>query len=367
MYINSNGNEIITRIWATFHAHLRQEELREFLIGIFIKYGYRGIVAAEPNTKPPLLAGAETIRYCEENKVLALDHPHGEAFQPLAIMQITERTAPQMAREAYDLGVRIFKVYPYFVTTNSENGVRDYTKIYPALDILEGLPGVVVQFHAETPRFEVIGRRKEEGFLTYEMAEIEPRFRGLAMTIEHISSKFGVDWVRSFPLERRIGASIAIQHMTNTADDVLGYSERSGGLMRVHEGFKPHAKDPEDRDAVQDAALSGDPRFWSSNDDAWHVKGSKECAGASCGLANTIAAPSLMIEFFKKHNALDYIEPFTSEFGPRFYGHPPSVGGIRFVRKRWQVPSELEVPGTNDTVIPWRADEWREWQIADDD
>jgi dihydroorotase len=370
VYINPNGNEIIMRVWATFHAHLRQEELRKFLVGIFIQYGYRGIVAAEPNTKPPLLTGAEAIRYRDENKRLALGHPHGEVFEPIAIMQITERTTSRMVREAYAFGVRIFKVYPYFVTTNSENGVKDYTKIYPALGALEGLPGVVVQFHAETPRFEVPGRLKEMRFLSgkkAEMAEIEPRFPGLAMTIEHISSKFGVEWVQSFPLERRIGASIAIQYLTNTADDVLGYSQRSGGLVRVHETFKPHAKDPEDRDAVIAAALSGDPRFWSSNDDAWHVKGSKECAGASCGLANTIAAPSLTIEFFEKHNALDFSEPFTSEFGPRFYGHPLSTGTIRFIRKRWRVPPELKVPGTNDTVIPWRAGEEREWQIADDD
>jgi dihydroorotase len=274
-----------------------------------------------------------------------------------------------MVREAYALGVRIFKVYPYFVTTNSENGVRDYAKIYSALEILEVLDGVVVQFHPETPRFEIFGRLKEERFLTgelSEMSEIERRFTGLAMTIEHVSSKVGIQWVKQFPLERRIAGSIAIQHITNTTDDVLGYSRRSGGLIRVHEGFKPHAKDPEDRDAIRSAALSGDPRFFSSNDDAWHLKSSKECAGASCGAANTIAAPSLTIEFFEANNAWDKLEPFVSEFGPRFYGHQLIPRTIRYVRKPWRVPDELEVPGTNDTVIPWRAGEELQWQMTKD-
>ena len=366
MQINSDGTEITMRVWDSYHAHFRQGELLKFLVGVFIKYGLRGRVAAEPNTKPPNLTGAEAIAYRDEINGLAKGHPHSENFRVVPIMQITEKTTPQMIREACALGVRVFKVYPYFVTTHSENGVADYTKIYPALDALQRYEDAVVQFHAETPDFKVPGRLKEEKFLSNEMSEILENFGGFAISIEHLSSKFGVKWVQSFPLERRIGASIAIQHLTNTEDDVLGYSLRSGGLMRVHEGCKPQAKDPEDRDAVCAAALSGDPRFFSSNDDAWHLKGSKECAGASCGLANTIAAQSLTIQGFERNGKLPVLESFVSEFGPRFYGDPLNTDTIRYVRKPSRVPEELAVPGTNDTVIPWRAGEELQWQIADD-
>ncbi|HUC01531.1 MAG TPA: hypothetical protein VMA75_01340 [Candidatus Paceibacterota bacterium] len=336
---------------------------------IDIQYGCGGRVAVEPNTKPPNLTGEDSVRYCREIEALLERYPREKRFTPVPIMQITEHTTPQMALDAYALGVRIFKVYPFFVTTNSENGVKDYTKLYRVFETLEKLPGVVVQFHAETPRFEVFGRIKEERFFTgegAEMPEIERRFQGLAISIEHVSSKVGIEWIRQFPLERRIRGSITIQHITNTADDMSGYSWRSGGLMRVHEGFKPQAKDPDDRDAVRAAALSGDPRFFNSNDDAWHLKSSKECAGANCGAANTIAAPSLTIEFFEENHALDKLEPFVSEFGPRFYGYSPNTGTTRYVKKPSRVPAELEVPGSGDTVIPWRAGEELQWQVADD-
>jgi len=75
--------------------------------------------------------------------------------------------------------------------------------------------------------------------------------------------------------------------------------------------------------------------------------------------------PSLIIQFFEEHDALDRLEPFVSEFGARFYGYPLNPRTIRFVRKSWRVPIELHVPDTNDTVVPWRAGEELEWQIAD--
>jgi len=290
------------------------------------------------------------------------------------VMQITEKTTRIMVRAAYRAGIRVFKVYPRWVTTNSENGVVDYTKIYDALDELQelrqknyrsGEPDIVVQFHAETPRDTVEGIAKEEAFLTYEMGLISAKFPELPVTIEHISSAFGVSWMEQQPATRKIAAGITIQHITNTQDDVLGYSSRSKGLLCPHDGFKPHAKLKKDREAIQRAAASGNPRFFYAGDGAWHFRKKKECCGGSCGAANTLAALPLLIKFFEGRIALHRLEPFTSQFGAEFYGYPLNEGIVTFVRKPWKIPPHFVVHGADDVVVPWRFGEEMEWQIAD--
>lgn len=354
-------NEIVMRIPDNWHAHFRQGRLLKFLVSIMLEFGWRGRVVGEPNTQPPKLTGEEAVAYGEEIREAArLSLDWNKTFEPVLTIQVTENTTVEMVLNAFMKGVRVIKVYPRYVTTHSENGVVDYLKIYPALQIAEDL-GMVVQFHPEHPSYSIIGRLKEVAFIQI-LDAIHRRFPRLKISVEHVSSKAMVDWVTA--QDEYVGASVTVHHLYQTADDLAGYSERSGGLCMVHDGaFKPGAKDPEDRYAIGEVVLAGNPKFWYGGDDAAHLKSKKHCARVSCGAWNTIPALSLLVSFFEKGKALEKLEPFLSEFGANFYGYSHNEGIITLRRDSWIVPAECEVPELNDSVVPFYAGEKMEWKL----
>lgn len=345
-----------------WHAHFRQGLLLVFLVGILIKYGWRRRVAAEPNTTPAILTGEQAIANREEIIAQSRTHKHGKRFEPVPIMQITESTTGDMVREArLRYGVRIFKVYPFFVTTNSANGVKDYTKIYTALKAVEEFYDVVVQFHGEDPNDDVEGIDKQVEFLKI-LKEVRRLFPRLHITVEHVGSAEVIEWVEAE--DEHVAASLTIQHILNTMDELMGYSRRSGGKMMPHEGCKPQPLRRKDRDAVQRAALSGNPKFFYGGDDAAHLKSNKECAHPACGCWNTIPALSLLIEFFMKHDKLELLEAFLSEYGARYYRYPLNEETITLTLDPWVVPNEVIVPALGDSVVPFYAGETCQWQIS---
>jgi len=365
MKISEDGNQLEMRQPDNWHAHFRQGELLQFLVPVFIMYGWCGRVVAEPNTVPPILTGAEAVEYGKLiHEVAYREHygTWGHNFEPVVTIQITEQTTPEIVRDAHTQGVRVCKVYPRYVTTHSENGVVHYRNIYPALQVAEEL-GMVVQFHPEHPSYDVVGRLKEEAFIGI-LEGIHKEFPRLKISVEHVSSKAMVYWVKA--QDEMVGASVTVHHLYQTADDLAGYSERSGGLCLVHDGaFKPGAKDPEDRAAILEAVLSGNPKFWYGGDDAWHLKSKKHCARVACGAGNTIASISLLISLFEKAGQLDKLEPFLSEHGAKFYGYPISEDTITLERHLWVVPNELEIPELKDSAVPFYAGETMEWAIDD--
>ncbi len=349
------------RLPDNWHVHFRQGLLLVFLVTFFIKYGWRMRLVAMPNTQPANLTGKMAREYADEIERVAHGIPGGEKMVAVATMQITEATTGNMIRDAFANRVRVFKVYPRYVTTHSENGVVDYTLIYPALAVVEALGGVA-EFHSEHPSYSIIGRLKEEMFI-FILDDIRQHFPKLRISVEHVSSKVMIQWVKVQP--DNVGASLAIQHMTVTSDDLNGYSQRSGGLLCVHDGgFKPGAKDPEDREAIIDAATSGNPKFWYGGDDAAHLKSKKECARPACGAWNTIAALSMLISLFIKRGCLERLEAFLSEFGARFYGYPINEETLSVARVEWVVPKEVPVPELNDSIVPFYAGETMDWEVV---
>src|SRR3989344_3722840 len=154
-----------------WHCHLREGPLMNFMIDHLIESGFRGRVLAEPNLKDPLLFGHQSVAYKRKidsalqlRRSTLIDPKKHKQFEVVMTIQITEKTTSQMIYEAYELGVKVGKVYPRDVTTNSENGVVDYEKIYPALTAAQEC-GMIVQFHGEHPSHDVEGRDKEAFFI----------------------------------------------------------------------------------------------------------------------------------------------------------------------------------------------------------
>ncbi len=361
MQISADGNQITMRLPDNWHFHFRQGELLAFLVPICLQYGWRARLVAEPNTDPAKTNGHMTIAYKVEIETEAKKHPRSEKFEVIPALQITEHTTKEDIYLFHQLGGRVAKVYPLNVTTNSANGVYDYIKIYPALAACEAL-GIRVQFHAQHPSYDVEGWYKEIRFLELIAEKILNHFLGLRISIEHIQSALGVQWVESH--SPRVVAGVTIQHMVQTIDDVIGYSEASGGKGCAHNMYKPHAMLLADQAEIIRVILAGNPKFFYAGDDAWHFAKNKHCAKIACGAANTLATLAKLTKLFKKHNALHLLEPFTSEYGANFYGFPLNEGTLTILRNNWTIDKELAVPGTNEIVIPWCAGDKEEWQVA---
>lgn len=345
-----------------FHVHLRQGELLPFVMYMFIDQGY-GKVLAMPNTRPPILTAEDIDRYTNEIDGAIADFlmREGRPLHELEIyftIQITEETTPKMVREAREAGVIAGKVYPKNMTTHSENGVLDYSKIYPVFQTMQEI-GMVLSLHGEHPAADVEGLDKEEAFLNDILTCLVFEFPSLKIVLEHISTQLAVMFVEDAP--QNVAATITPHHLSMTLDDVIGYSQSFGYLMRPHNMCKPVAKWEVDRRALLEAVTRGNPKFFYGSDTALHLKGNKECAGVCAGCFNTPAALPLLVHLFEGEESLEGLEDFLSRFGSEFYGLPLNTGVIEVQHIEMKVPDELTLP-SGTVAVPWMAGEIIPWR-----
>jgi dihydroorotase len=124
----------------------------------------------------------------------------------------------------------------------------------------------------------------------------------------------------------------------------------------------PVLKRERDRQALIEAATSGNPKFFLGTDSAPHPKNAKE---AACGCAGIFSAPvaiELYAEAFEAAGALNKLEVFASRNGAMFYGLPVNTRTITLVREDWLVP--VDYPLGSNTMVPIRAGETVHWQLA---
>ena len=278
----SSPRRLTLRAPDNWHAHFRDGPLLDFLVPVFLRSGWRRRIVAEPNTTPPVLTGPHALRYRDADRGRAREStrpPRSRSCRPSRSPKPPRRR--RSARRAA-CGVRVGKVYPFMVTTHSGNGVRDYDQLSPALEAAEDA-GTIVQFHGEHPDRRRRGPAQGSGVPGHPGPDPRHAFPGLRLTMEHITSRAAVDWVKA--QGERVGASITVHHLFTTVDDVLGYSPRSGGLMRVHCGCKPQPKWRDDQAALSEVVLSGHPRFFYGGDDAAHLRTARNAPAppAGCG------------------------------------------------------------------------------------
>ena len=84
-----------------------------------------------------------------------------------------------------------------------------------------------------------------------------------------------------------------------------------------------------------------------------------------CGCAGIFNAPYALESYaavFDEDGALDRLEGFASEHGPRFYGLPLNQGTVTLERAAVEVPAVL-VHG-EIRLVPFHASEVLGWRIA---
>lgn len=331
-----------------WHLHLRDGEALGTTVPHATHQFYR--VGVMPNLKPPVTTVAQAIEY--RGRILdAL--PDGIFFNPQMILYLTDKTTPSIIKDAKYGGMLGAKLYPAGATTNSDDGVTDIKKIYPALRMMEreGFP-LLVHGEVTDPEIDIFDREKV--FIDRVLIPLLRDFPNLKVVMEHITTKDAVDFVMI--AGPNVVATITAHHLLYNRNAML-----VGGI-RPHYYCLPILKREVHREALLSAATSGNPKFLLGSDSAPHAKMTKEAGCGCAGCYTAYAAMELYAEAFDSVGALDKLEAFASFHGADWYGLPRSRETITLVREDWVMSKSFQYVG-DDVLIPLRAGETMKWKL----
>jgi dihydroorotase len=310
-----------------------------------------GRAIAMPNLKPPVTTVALAAAYRER---LLAAVPSGRAFEPLMTLYLTDNTAPEEVVRARQSGlIHAVKYYPAGATTNSDSGVTDLRKAYPAIAAMEeaGLP---LLLHGEVTDPEVDVFDREAVFIERHLTQLMRDFPRLQIVLEHITTRQAAEFVTAAPAT--VAATITVHHLLYNRNAMF-----QGGI-RPHMFCLPILKREMHRQALIAAAISGNPKFFLGTDSAPHAVGAKESACGCAGVYSAHAAIELYAEAFEAAGALDKLEAFASLYGADFYGLPRHMDTITLRRENWIAPQKL--PMADSSLIPLRGGEAIRWRVV---
>lgn len=331
-----------------WHLHLRDGDVLASVLPHTAKQFGRAIVM--PNLKPPVTTTAQALAYRE--RILA-SIPVGMRFEPLMTLYLTNNTSPDEIRRAKDSGlVQAVKLYPAGATTNSDAGVTDLRLCYSTLEEMQkcGMP-LLVHGEVTDPAVDLFDR--EAVFIEQVLQPLRTDMPSLKVVFEHITTSQAVDYVRT--ASGPIAATITAHHLLYNRNEIF-----KGGI-RPHYYCLPVLKRESHRQALVQAAISGNPRFFLGTDSAPHAKNTKENACGCAGCYTALHAMELYTQVFDQAGALDKLESFASIFGPTFYQLPINTDKITLQRTNWTLPTEL--PLANTFIVPLNAGETLQWKM----
>lgn len=332
-----------------WHLHLRDNEFLTQTVPASARYFGRAIIM--PNLVPPVTTMDDAIAY---QKRIVQATPASSRFKPLMTLYLTDNTTPDDIQNAVDSKVVVAcKLYPAGATTNSDSGVTDINRIKPTLEKMAEL-GLPLLIHGEVTTDDIDIFDREKIFIETTLEPLVNSIPSLKIVLEHITTKQAVEFVTQAP--SRVAATITPHHLAYNRNHML-----VGGI-RPHFYCLPILKRNEHQAALQQAATSGNPKFFLGTDSAPHAQDKKETACGCAGCYSAFAAIELYAETFEALDALDKLEGFASHFGPDFYGLPRNEDTITLVKSEWQAPESLEFGDTQ--VIPLRAGTTLNWKVA---
>ena len=331
-----------------WHVHLRDGDMLKGVLPYTARQFARAIVM--PNLSPPMtdVAGVSAYR----DRILAA-LPVGLDFTPLMTCYLTDGTDPDEIRRGHAAGVfTAAKLYPAHATTNSAHGVTSVDNIRAVLEAMQDI-GMPLLVHGEVTDHEVDIFDREAVFIDRTMAALVRDYPALKVVFEHITTAEAVDFVTS--ASANVGATITPQHLH------INRNAMFVGGIRPHAYCLPVAKRETHRLALRKAAVSGNPKFFLGTDSAPHSVSSKESACGCAGIFNAPYAIESYATVFEEEGALDRLEGFASEFGPRFYGLPLNEGTVTLEKSAVDVPLSVDANGT--PVSPFHAGETIGWKL----
>jgi dihydroorotase len=336
-----------------WHLHLRDGAAMAAVLPFTAARFARAIVM--PNLKPPVTTTAAALEY-RDRIIAALPQVDGKRsdFTPLMTLYLTDKTDPAEIAKAQASGIAACKLYPAGATTNSDSGVTDIRRVDEVLARMSdtGLPLLV---HGEVTARHIDVFDREHRFIDEVLAPTIARFPKLKVVFEHITTARAAEFVKS--AREGVGATITPQHLLHNRNAIF-----EGGI-RPHYYCLPILKTEPDREALLDAATSGNPRFFLGTDSAPHAQHTKENACGCAGMFSAHAGIELYAEAFDSVGRLDRLEGFASDFGADFYGLPRNTTRIRLARRAWTPPANYSM-GSENRLVPMRAGETVHWQLV---
>jgi dihydroorotase len=329
-----------------WHLHLRDGAAMAAVLPYTARQFARAIVM--PNLKPPITTAVAARAY--RDRILAA-LPAGLDFSPLMTLYLTDRLAADEVQRAKDAGVMAVKLYPAGATTNSDAGVTDIRKTYPALEAMQRA-GLLLLVHGEVtdPAVDLFDR--EAVFIDQVMIPLRRDFPELKVVFEHITTKDAAQYVAS--AGAHTAATVTAHHLLFNRNAIF-----LGGL-RPHYYCLPVLKREMHRQALVAAVSSGSDRFFLGTDSAPHAAALKESSVCGAGCFTALSALELYAQAFDGAGALDKLEGFASHHGPAFYGLPRNTGTVTLARQAWVLPETLPLgdavlkPLCGGETLAWR-------------
>lgn len=334
------------------HLHLRDGAMLAQVLPDTAHQFARAVVM--PNLKAPLTT--TTVVHAYYQRILAA-RPNGSDFTPLMTLYLTDNTTADEIRRAQDSGIIVgVKLYPAGATTNSDMGVTDLSKCHAALNMMQAV-GMPLLVHGEVTEATVDVFDREKIFIETVLEKLRRDYPELRIVFEHITTKEAVDYVTEANNKDQLAATITAHHLLFNRNAMLV----SG--IHPHYYCLPVLKREQHRQALLQAAVSGNPFFFLGTDSAPHAQHTKENSCGCAGCYTAFHALELYAQAFEQMNALDKLEAFASFYGADFYRLPRNNGTITLTRRAWKVPATL---GFNEhKLIPLCANEMLDWQQQD--
>ena len=359
------GSRLTLRRPDDWHVHLRDGALLQAVVAHTARPFARAIVM--PNLRPPITTTAMGAAYRQRILTALRERAGAEAaagFTPLMTAYLTESIDPDELERGHGEGVfTAAKLYPAGATTNSDAGVRDLAHIPRVLERMERI-GMPLLIHGEVtdPAVDIFDR--EAVFIERHLQPLLQRHPGLKVVLEHITTAEAADFVAQGPAT--LAATITPHHLHINRNALF-----QGGL-RPDFYCLPVAKRELHRQALRRAATSGSPKFFLGTDSAPHERHAKESACGCAGIYNAPYAIESYAQVFSEEGALQQLEGFASEHGPRFYGLPLNTGQITLERQAPNpdapgLPAVLELANGGDTptrLVPFHAGEQLDWAMV---
>ena len=331
-----------------FHLHLRDGAEMASVVHDSARRFARAVIM--PNLVPPIVSVEQALDY--RRRILA-HLPQDPGFNPLMTLYLTDDTGrDEVDRVAENEQVCAFKYYPAGATTNSASGVTAMGKVMPLLEYM-AQRDVPLLVHGEVTDAGVDVFDREKVFIEQVLSPLVEDIGSLRIVFEHATTRDAVQFVTG--ASAKVAATITPHHLILNRNAML-----SGGI-NPHHYCLPILKREIHRQALVDAAISGNPKFFLGTDSAPHPLRSKEKPPCCAGIYNAYAAIELYASVFASMDSLDTLENFASRNGARFYGLPLNTQTITMRREQWRIPDTISFAG--NMLVPFRAGESCQWKL----
>ena len=216
------------------------------------------------------------------------------------------------------------KLYPLHATTNSSSGVKDIKKMSKYFEFLEKNK-IPLCLHGEHIHKDDDPYERERRFLEYELSWLVKNFKSLKITLEHITTKDSVDFIKS---NNNIAASITTHHLLENTNTFLG------DYLKPELFCKPIFKSKKHQKSLLSAALSGNSKFFFGSDSAPHLKNYKFTESCCAGVYSTKYSVSNILELFYSSKKTNNLNKFLTINGCKHYNLKFDNKLISYVRQK---------------------------------